>query len=347
MLFNFLIFKIMKFSKYLMVAAAGLMMTACSQKDENPNGIDGVVALTVNVAGPASRAITDGTADGTQIALTYGEAGNVEVKLTATAGGDADWVKVPEGGKITYYDVENPTKVEVRINEGAESYANLDALKDLTPATMKAYGSSTTFTFDGTTTNDGKTYDKYIATVTAQIPVGRIEVSGIQHVSHKDGAECIYNDLNIEGLYFDNAATTPNTPADVTFDDATDVNKDEITGTFNGEPATVFPEGGKVSAFNFFPSVKMPALKLVFKGTTKDGKLNNERRYAVVKKYYEGEGVGRKEITAFEAGKVYRIKKVEIADDDFTGDESGNTTVAVEVTVEVQDWTIVDTTVEF
>lgn len=342
MLFNFLIFKIMKFSKYLMVAAAGLMMTACSQKDENPNGIDGVVALTVNVAGPASRALVPGTDDGTQIALTYGEAGNVEVKLTATAGGDADWVKVPEGGKITYYDVENPTKVEVRINEGAESYANLDALKDLTPATMKAYGSSTTFTFDGTTTNDGKTYDKYIATVTAQIPVGRIEVSGIKHKAHDEGKECVYSKLQIEGLYFDAAATTPGAATDVDFAGATEgLNKATFTGDFLTVPS--FPADDNVAAFNFFASKTMPVLKLVFTGTTKDGKLTDAKRYAVVKAYKQ-DGTP---LTAFEAGKVYRITDVTIADDDFTGDESGNTTVAVEVTVKVEQWTMVDTTVEF
>lgn len=342
MLFNFLIFKIMKFSKYLMVAAAGLMMTACSQKDENPNGIDGVVALTVDVAGPASRALVPGTDDGTQIALTYGEAGNVEVKLTATAGGDADWVKVPEGGKITYYDVENPTKVEVRINGGAASYENLDNLKALTPAIMQAYGSSTTFTFDGTTTNDGKTYDKYITTVTAQIPVGRIEVSGIKHKAHEGGKECIYSKLQIEGLYFDNAATTLNTPADVTFETATeDLNKATFTGDFLTVPS--FPTDSKVAAFNFFPSTAMPVLKLVFTGTTKDGKLVDAKRYAVVKAYKQ-DGTP---LTAFEAGKVYRITDVTIADDDFTGDESGNTTVAVEVTVAVEQWTMVDTTVEF
>lgn len=329
----------MKFSKYLMVAAAGLMMTACSQKDENPNGIDGVVALTVNVAGPASRAITDGTAGDNNSTIDIAQS-TVELKLTADQGG-VDWVEI-SGSTHTFYDVVNPTKIEVRINGGQEIYTDLTALKDLTPANMQAYGSSNKFDFAGTIENGGKTYDKYTTTVTANIPVGRIEVSGIKHKAHDEGKQCVYSELQIEGLYFDAAATTPNTPADVDFAGATEgLNKEIITGDFLTVPS--FPENNKVAAFNFFPSTAMPVLKLVFTGTTKDGMLDNVTRYAVVKAYK----ANGEPLTAFEAGKVYRIKSVEVADDDFTGDESGNTTVAVEVTVEVQDWTIVDTTVEF
>lgn len=347
MLFNFLIFKIMKFSKYLMVAAAGLMMTACSQKDENPNGIDGVVALTVNVAGPASRTLVPGTADDAQIELKYGaEDGNVEIMLTAESGANVNtWVKLTSADAYTFYDVVNPEKIEVRINGGKPSYANLDDLKTLTPTTMKAYGTTEAkdFVFAGTTTNGGKTYDKYTATVTAQIPVGRIEVSGIKHKAHNLGKECVYSKLQIEGLYFDAANTTPDTPAEVTFETATDdLNKAAFTGDFLTE---TFPTGGNVAAFNFFPSTTaMPVLKLVFTGTTKDGKLVDAKRYAVVKTYRDAEG---QPIKKFEAGKVYRITDVTIADDDYTGDESGNTTVAVEVTVAVQQWTIENTTVEF
>lgn len=323
-----------------MLAAAGLSFAAC-QKNVDTNKIEGTVALTINVATPSTKALVPGTQDGTQIALTYGEAGNVEVKLTADAGG-TEWVKVPEGGKYTFYDVVGPKNVEVRINEGAASYTNLDALKDLTPATMKAYGSSTEFKLEGTIEKDGKTYDRYTTTVTANIPVGRIEVSGIKHKAHDEGKECIYSELKIEGLYFDAAATTPNTPANVDFASATEgLNKATFTGDFL---TTTFPTGGNVAAFNFFPSTAMPVLKMVFTGTTKEeGGLDNARRYAVVKAY-KANGTP---LTTFEAGKVYRITDVTIADDDFTGDESGNTTVAVEVTVKVQQWTMVDTTVEF
>ncbi|WP_299230560.1 hypothetical protein [uncultured Bacteroides sp.] len=331
----------MKIKNYFMLAAAGLMMMTSCSKEENEGAINGVAALTVNIAAPASRALVPGTQDGTQIDLTYGDEGNVEVKLTADAGG-TEWVKVPQGGKYTFYDVVNPTKVEVRINGGVASYENLDDLKALTPANMQAYGSSTEFKFDGTTTNEGKTYDKYITTVTAQIPVGRIEVSGIKHKGHDEGKECVYSKLQIEGLYFDAAATTPNTPADVDFAGATeDLNKATFTGDFLTVPS--FPTDDNVAAFNFFPSTAMPVLKMVFTGTTKDGKLSDARRYAVVKAY-KANGTP---LTAFEAGKVYRITDVTIADDDYTGDESGNTTVAVEVTVAVQQWTMVDTTVEF
>ena len=330
----------MKIKTYFVLATAGLMMMTSCSNDENGAGINGVAALTVNIAAPESRALVPGTDDGTQIALTYGDKGNVEVKLTAGEGG-TEWVKVPEGGKCTFYDVVDPKKVEVRINEGTASYANLDVLKDLTPATMKAYGSSTAFTFDGTTTNKGKTYDKYTTTVTAQIPVGRIEVSGIKHKGHDEGKECVYSKLQIEGLYFDAAATTPNAPADVDFASATEnLNKATFAGNFL---TTTFPTDGNVAAFNFFPSEAMPVLKMVFTGTTKDGKLSDATRYAVVKAYK----TSGEPLTAFEAGKVYRIKNVTIADDDYTGDESGNTTVAVEATVEGQQWSMVDTTVEF
>lgn len=321
-----------------MLAAAGLSFAAC-QKNVDTNKIEGPVALTINVAAPSTKAITDGTAGDNNSTIDIATA-TVEVKLTATNGG-TDWTTIT-GSTHTFYDVENPTKVEVRINNGQETYTDLTALKDLTPANMQAYGASTDFTFAGTTENEGKTYDKYTTTVTAQIPVGRIEVSGIKHKAHDDGKQCVYSVLQIEGLYFDAAATTPNTPANVDFESATDgLNKAIFTGDFLTVPS--FPENNKVAAFNFFPSDAMPVLKMVFTGTTKDGKLTGATRYAVVKAY-KANGTP---LTAFEAGKVYRITEVSIADDDFTGDESGNTTVAVEVTVDVQDWTIVDTTVEF
>ena len=53
------------------------------------------------------------------------------------------------------------------------------------------------------------------------------------------------------------------------------------------------------------------------------------------------------EITSFEAGKIYQVTAVEIADEDLSSDPTGNTLVALTVYVTVQDWTVVNTTVAF
>ena len=65
-----------------------------------------------------------------------------------------------------------------------------------------------------------------------------------------------------------------------------------------------------------------------------------EPRYAVVTSYNNAEDF------TFEAGKIYRITSVEITDEAISGNDEGNV-IAVNVNVEVADWTIVDTSVQF
>lgn len=330
-----------------MLAAAGLSFAAC-QKNVDTNKIEGPVALTISIANPEVKAPVAPT-DGKTIDLK-----KVEIYLHAASGDNVNkWYSVIDsvknsGGTFTFYNVVDPTKVEVRINDGKAQYTGtiVDEKLNVTPAEMQAYGSAewSSAEFKGTVEHDGTIYDRYAISVNATIPVGRIELSGIKHDSGHLVENCEYSALQFEGIYIDKANTISNTSADVTFETATDgLNKEVVDANFIERDDLVFPANPNVYAFNFFPGESLPEIKFVFTGTTKDNMLNDARRYAVVKKWKSGESY----ITKFEAGKVYSIKNITIADDDFTGDESGNTTVAVEVTVDVQDWTIVDTTVEF
>ena len=62
-------------------------------------------------------------------------------------------------------------------------------------------------------------------------------------------------------------------------------------------------------------------------------------RYAVITKMGN---IKMGNITKFEAGKIYRIKKMHLTDENVGVDINGNNMQAVEVTVDVQSWDIID-----
>ena len=68
--------------------------------------------------------------------------------------------------------------------------------------------------------------------------------------------------------------------------------------------------------------------------TTNTGFDAKAPRYAVITK------MGG--ITKFEAGKIYRIEKMHLTDENVGVDINGNNMQAVEVTVDVQSWGIID-----
>lgn len=326
----------MKISKYFMVAAASIMMFGCAKNDEN-NGphFDGPIALSLKIVDPsaASKAAVPPTAQGVQ--LQYD---NVEVKLNATSGDKVnEWVSIPEDelAEYTFWNVEGPTSIEVRINGGAASYSELTNLENLRPENMAVYGVATAdaFTRTGVEMHEDKQYDVYKATVEVKIPVARLEISGITHL---DGGEaCEYSALKLDQLdilHVANATEYPYTTA------TGDELLSELIGVDFLTTATT-PADGNVYAFNICAG--KPVLRFNFTGTTKDGAVTEQARYAVVKT------INGNADYSFVPGNVYQITKVEIADEDITSDPTGNTLVAVNVEVHVQPWTIVETTVDF
>ena len=105
----------------------------------------------------------------------------------------------------------------------------------------------------------------------------------------------------------------------------------------------VFPVSDKCYAFNMFSG--KPKVRFDGVCTTKDGMLTDAPRYAFVTKFVNSDT--QEEITSFLPGNIYRMTSIEIPDDAFTSDPEGNTLVAVTVFVTVQQWTVVNTTVEF
>lgn len=336
----------MKISKYFMVAAASIMMFGCAKNDEN-NGpqFDGPVALTVKIATPElnSKAATEKT---TATAVDWETA---TVTLTATAGGRT--LTVQKGvDSVTFWNVEGPSKVTVSINGGEAAYTALTDFDGVAAEAVPVYGETSTFTLigsvDGTGADAGKTYSWYKADVEAKIPVARLELSGIKHVTHAEGTKCLYSELlfnKIELLKAPSGATFANGA----FGAAGSVTTLTETIPAEGNDFKTYtfpdPESKKCYAFNMFAG--MPTLRFTFTRSTADGSLADETAYAVVKKFVNN-GTNA-EITSLAAGSIYQITSIEIEDESITPDPEGNTLVAVTVYVTVQDWDLVNTSVEF
>lgn len=325
----------MKISKYFMVAAASIMMFGCAKNDENkPNLADeGPVALTINIADPqlGSKAPID-PSTGTTVELEYDA---IEVNLTAEQNGTNGWLSIPVASLVevegtpsyTFYNVVNPTKIEVRINATDDTdYEDLEIYK--VPAKdIPVYGSSSTFTPTGETAEDtdGNLYNLYETEVNVTIPVARLELSGITHEAHDGGVDdkCMYTSIQFDGIDIlaDASAETPLV--------SETVGADFMTG--------VFPVAGSCYALSF--KAEMPVVRFNF--TTNDGP-----RYAVVKEFKMSDGSSI--IQQFAAGTIYQVESMVIRDENLTPDPTGNTAVAVEVTVSVQNWNVVSgVTVEF
>ena len=324
----------MKISKYFMVAAASIMMFGCAKNDENkPNLADeGPVALTINIADPqlGSKAVPGTTAT----ELDYDE---IEVKLEATSGG-FDWTTInvtdlkegeADGTKTyTFYNIVGATNIEVRINADNDTdYDALETYKGIAAEAIPVHGSSSTFTPTGETAEDGGIfYNLYETEVNVTIPIARLEFSGITHEVHTNVGNdvCMYSSIEFNKIEILENASAETPLLFEEFDPALDF----MTGSYPTEENYCY-------AFNIFPS--MPMVRFVF---TVDG---SETRYAVVDSFKDEKG----EIVAFEAGKIYQVKDMVITDENLTPDPSGNTTVAVQVIVSVQEWSVVNTTVEF
>lgn len=379
----------MKFSKSLLWAFAGLGLFACSNEEvvDNTQLPDGVGAVTINIVSPSmSRAIVDGTT-ATSVPVT----GNVTISLEATTGSgsiDLSTEELAEQSSVTFWNVKGPKKITVSMNGGKASYAD-DAPTIFTsePAGVPAYGEvgETDITLSSTTSSPGKeggadyetgansgdenkTYQLYKASVTLAIPVARLEVSGIQHITDTHAATaCAYNTLKIAGVYLDNvyAAGTgvtyangafpcaSGTPADYSYDGtnatgtgAAAILKDAATVTDFLTANQTWPEtDGKAYAYYFYGADgadKLPKFKIYFSESESQDATSPlpAPRYAMITSYKQTSENGGGQITKFEPGHIYRITSAKLTDENIIGDEGGNTLYGVEVTVEEAEWTV-------
>lgn len=238
----------MKLTKSLFLAFAGLGLFACSNEDvTTENGIpSGKGAVTVQLVNPgvSTRTVQDPTTGNNTVAIT----GNIVVKLyeKANLGTASQTITIPATSVETntvlkFWNVTEPGKITVSINNGQSSYAGVGIAtlngQDILPANIPAYGETTKFILTDETgspiiNNDNdnndperpgnkqeqgasegdqnKVYQLYNAKVTMAIPVARLEVSGITHKSHPQGGQqdkCEYKKLTIKGVYMDNLYT--------------------------------------------------------------------------------------------------------------------------------------------
>lgn len=389
----------MKWNKYLMLGLAGLAFAACSNEDEVENRFsEGKGAVTIKIVSPAlTRSVHDqvqadaGTTDKVTVK------GNVKITLTDNGTDRVINLSADNFSKqqsVTFWNVTNPTKVTVSMNEGKQAYTTDDVttFDDILPAAIPAYGevgsagitltgntdspSSTSSGYEqGANTGDDKNiFQMYEATVTLAIPVARLEVSGITHVTSDQGShkyeDCVYNKLSIVGVYLDNVFATgtgvvystgsfscaTGTPTDYSYTGVNDPSnqsysgtgakaalKDQVTDTDFLKVGGTWPEtSGKVYAYNFFGAdgaTNLPKFKIYFNESgVKSGNTQLPApRFAMIESYKKTDGTP---ITKFEPGHIYRITSAQLTDDNIVGSESGETLYGVEVTVVEARWTI-------
>lgn len=348
----------MKLNKFFMLGMVGLAFAACSNEEEVGNNLSGNGVVEVKIVAPSTKSLVDGTTGNNEDKVQV--TGEITVELTAGTGSQSTTI-IADGKTHTvkFYGVKAPSLIEAYINDGknkAKGTTNITDLQML-PANIPAYGSTGDFNLTGTVEEyNGKKYEMYEASVTMQIPVARLEVSGIKHATHSvegdpEEATCKYETLTIDGIYLDKVKMTSESPAgDYAMPAGEDgtpalpILGDVIVGSESFlTPSTVWPkEEGKVYAYNFYTGT-MPILKIYFADATAKDEDNpvSKPRYAVIKSYNGQENFN------FQAGHIYRIKDVTLKDKNIIGDEEGNPLYGVDVTVVEAQWTITDITGEW
>lgn len=386
----------MKISKSLFLAFAGLGLFACSNEEFNENQpLEGVGAVSIKIEAPTMTRSSLGTS-GESVKVVPQADTKVIVKLSASSGAQTieltpeQWFK---GSVVTFWNVENPTGVTVEMNGGVASYdaVNISTLQTM-PAAIPVYGSTTTFTATdrnespnlkddhqtgANTGDDTKKYQIFTAEVQLEIPVARLEVSGIKHVEHKgadEKDECMFATLTIDGVYMDNIKPTgAGSRTDYQFVSGGNgtggeaILKEAISAPDNDFMAAsaVWPkESENAYAFNFYAPTKEEidaAEKVVDDEETEDIDEALAAKQALNPKFkiYFANATGAAEpvtqpryamITNYKdeagnsiilkKGTVYRIIDATLLDKNIIGDEGGNTLYGVEVTVKEAQWTV-------
>lgn len=353
----------MKLTKSLfMLCAAGLSLCACNSDDklQVPEGNGKVevriVAPTVDTRATISK-LTSGT-DG-KLVLT----GEYTVTLTHN-GGQTMTATIEEDAvsKVALFEnVTSPTKVTVSLNGGLAEYttAITAAQGSLAAESVPAYGETSQFSVQSTTTTQSGTTTTYLAQVTMAIPFARLEVGPISLKAGENG----FSKLTVGGVYLDDLRNRGGNYNGGKFECAASSTTEYQFGATENQfgtgveailkdPASSadfltasLPATG-VYAYNFFGATSEnvasaglnPTFKIYFDATQiKDQEhLAATPRYAMISKYMKGGN----EI-ALQNGKIYQIVDVEILDENIVADEEG-AAVEYNVSVEVIEaaWTI-------
>lgn len=380
-----------------MLGLAGLAFAACSNEEEIENGsITGLSAVSIKIAAPEMTRTSPATPESPNTVKVM-PTGDVIITLYSASNPAGEPISLSQsewgdGQIVTFWNVEGPNKVTVSMNGGISSYADINIATgapnlQVLPASIPVYGETETFETNGTSvtpgtynktdeshqtgaatdgSDDNKTYQLYTATVNLEIPVARLEVSGIKHAHtlSADGDNCQYSELTIDGVYLDNVkATDGGVRGDYQFlstgtgTGAEAILKETITSTsfLNGSTWPAAVEGvNQAYAFNFYGPTATeitaagddkdkkqalnPKFKIYFANATaavgQDPVL--EPRYAMITNYKDEDGNS----IILQNGHIYRIVDATLTDENIIGDEGGNTLVGVEVTVVEAAWTV-------
>lgn len=380
----------MKLSKCLFLAFAGLGLFACSNEEDavNNSQISGAVAIKIQ-APTLTRAVA-ATGDGvSSVKVVPQEGSKVIITLTADQGTNSieltpeQWA---QGQEVTFWGVKNPQSVTVSMNGGVDTYdgVSITTLQQM-PEAIPVYGSADAadFTTDGSsdvpnsytdvdqshqTGPEGydktATYQMWQAEVQLEIPVARLEVSGITHIHTlpTDQASCKYKELKIAGVYLDNVKKTgAGNRTDVYFEEGKGSGLELAFLTEAISPAEDFLHGGswpaviegktQAYAFNFYAPTETeitgattddakkalnPKFKIYFTDAKGSSIEVSTPRYAMITNYKDSEN----NPLVLQRGHIYRITSAELTDENIIGDEEGNTLIGVEVTVEEATWTV-------
>lgn len=325
-------------------------------------------ASTVKVTGNITISLTAGTGSGS-ITLTAAE---LEAQSSVTF-----WnVKNPEkitvsmnGGKASYTS-DAPT-VFTGAPAGVPAYGETQSFTLSAETSSPGKEGGADYETGANSGDENKTYQLYTASVQLAIPVARLEVSGIQHViagEHEVGTEegkCAYKKLTIAGVYLDNVYATgagvtyasgafpcaTGTPTDYSYDGTHGTGteailKDEATQTNFLTVGQTWPEeAGKAYAYYFYGADganNLPKFKIYFSESESQNEASPlpAPRYAMITSYKQTAENGSAPITKFEPGHIYRITGAKLTDANIIGDEGGNTSYGVEVTVTEAEWTV-------
>lgn len=375
----------MKTMRNLFLLCAGLSLFACSSDDDATQQFpEGTGMVEVKVLAPQSRAIADNGSTGSTIEIT----GDITITLHATfvdvngtESTDPQTATISrselnEGqGVAKFWNVKAPTLVTASVNSGKQDYTetSITTLEEVLPAKIPAYGeivpSLTTNTAspdldgvdDNVNANSGdntKKYQVYTAAIQMEIPVARLEVSGISLSSST------YTSLKLTGVYLDNVRengsmwdngfgtySNSNVPKDYAF--ATGIGtgvvailSDEVNAEL--KDATL-PASPKVYAYNFYAAPTdytgddmsyNPSFKLYFNSGISSQTVSFPR-FAFIRNYYADNA--KTQPIVLKNGYVYTITSATLTDNNIIGDESGNTLYGVDVTVKEAKWTVVPT----
>lgn len=376
-------------NKFFMLGLAGLAFAACNNEEDLSNQLpEGNGAVTVKLVSPTmTRAIEEGTGD----VKTVKVIGDIAITLMDGTTPKTATVTVNEDGSlsestVTFWNVTEPGLITAVMHRGIKDYSSI-AIKGGTPelqtlpASIPVYGEATPTPMnvskpgvnEENSTNigaqagdDQKNFDMYEATISLQIPVARLEVSGLKHVEHQSSATCKFEDLKICGVYLDNVRPGDGgTPTNYKYPGDTNGGSENdallfdpinggLTGgdsfTSTGSWPTDANKTNPVFAYNFYAPAandatitsvdknlsiaQNPHFKVVFSYTDNStGTATTKYRYAMITAYKENG-----DYIVMRKGHIYKITSAQISDDAIIPDEEGNTTYGVEVTIVEAAW---------